>query len=383
MFGLLSVACLTQLLSLGACKPEPPLYLYDAEEIDVDLPMVNLDLKVYWDYQSFYDDSYDWESEWYYGWDETDQLLFGEIGYTNPSVFNLRRYYTNDVPRAPHTAVIPSSFTGNHFQGMCDWGYWDFLCWNDITTLDGITSLIFDEDTSLDSVVAYTNETMHNSRYQAPRYVHSFYAPEALFAAYETAIDINRNMEGFTYDAERNIYVMNLGMTLEPVTYIYLTQVILHHNRGRITNSDGTSNLSGMARSTTLNNGRGGSDAITVHYLSRLKQNCQKNGEPVDIIGGRLLSFGMCNQTANLIRHYSEVTDNHRHYLDVNMQFNNGMDSTFVFDVTDQVRRRYKGGVITIELDMDTVPIPNRSGGSGFDAVVKPVEDGGTHEFEM
>ncbi len=54
--------------------------------------------------------------------------------------------------------------------------------------------------------------------------------------------------------------------------------------------------------------------------------------------------------------------------------FYNGMDSTFVFDVTDQVRERYKGGVITVELDMDTVPIPKRSGGSGFDAVVKDYE---------
>ena len=65
------------------------------------------------------------------------------------------------------------------------------------------------------------------------------------------------------------------------------------------------------------------------------------------------------------------------------MQFNNGMDSTFVFDVTDQVRKLYKGGVITVELDMDTVPIPQRSGGSGFNAVVKDTEDGGTYEFDM
>jgi hypothetical protein len=69
--------------------------------------------------------------------------------------------------------------------------------------------------------------------------------------------------------------------------------------------------------------------------------------------------------------------------MDVTMQFNNGMDSTFVFDVTRQVQRRWKGGVITVELDVDTVSIPSRKGGSGFDAVVKDVEDGGTWEFPM
>ena len=50
------------------------------------------------------------------------------------------------------------------------------------------------------------------------------------------------------------------------------------------------------------------------------------------------------------------------------------MDSTMVFDVTDQVRKHYKGGVITVELDVDTVPIPTRPGGSGFNAVVKDYE---------
>jgi hypothetical protein len=32
---------------------------------------------------------------------------------------------------------------------------------------------------------------------------------------------------------------------------------------------------------------------------------------------------------------------------------------------------------------MDTVPIPKRKGGSGFDAVVKDYENGGVHEFEL
>ena len=103
----------------------------------------------------------------------------------------------------------------------------------------------------------------------------------------------------------------------------------------------------------------------------------------MDIVGGRLLTFGLCGLNPNRIKRREDVADKHSHYLDVTMQFNNGLDSTFVFDVTDQVRRRWKGGVITVELDMDTVRIPSRSGGSAFDAVVKDFEDGGTHEFEM
>ena len=394
------------LLTSQACSPEPPLHLYDAQAAETDLPLIDLDLDVYWDYDTEFDIDYYWRSEWYYGWDETDKQIFGELGYTEPKVYELRRYYTNSTPYAPHTSVISDMVEGNRYSGTYNWGFWDLLVWNQITTLDGVQSLHFDEQTSLDSVTAYTNPSMHVSRYQAPRYTNSFYAPEPLFAAYEQAIDVNRDLRGFVYDAEHKVWRRTLRTLLKPITYIYLTQVILHNNNGRINAINGDASLSGLARSTTLNTGRGGEDAITVYYNMRMKRNMPlvpfgsrqrgtttdnsttgSNGvvepEVVDIIGGRLMTFGICNLRANEITRTEEVADPYRHYMDLTMQFNNGIDSTFVFDVTHQVRRHFRGGVITVELNVDTIPIPSRKGGSGFDAVVKDFEDGGTHEFEM
>ena len=219
----------SSLLTLLACSPEPPLHLYDAQEADMNLPVIDLDLEVFWNYDV--DIDYDWTQEWYYGWDEADRVIFGEMGYTEPTVFNLRRDYTGNEPYAKHTGVIANTVEGNHFLGRYDWGFWDILCWNDIQTLDGVQRLVFDETTSLDSVVSYTNQTMHPSRYQAPRYTHSFYEPELLFSAYEQAIEVNRDLRGFVWDPERNAYVRTLKTMLRPITYIYLTQVILHNNQ--------------------------------------------------------------------------------------------------------------------------------------------------------
>ena len=225
---------------------------------------------------------------------------------------------------------------------------------------------------------------MNYVRYHAPKYQHSFWQPEQLFSACEQGIEISEDLKGFVYDKENNVWVRMLNMFLEPITYIYLTQVILRHNDGRVVHVPGTANLSGMARSTNVNTGVAGTDAIAVNFYMRLKNGKEwKNGEIVDIVGGRLMTFGICGQNANRISRAEENIDSEHHYLDVLMQFYNGMDSTFVFDVTDQVRKRYKGGVITVELDMDTIPIPKRRGGSGFDAVVKDFEDGGTWEFPM
>lgn len=366
-----------------SCVREPDLHLHRGGSGQMDLPIVDLELDVYWDYELEYGIYYDWRTEWYYGWDDDDKSIFGELGYVEPNTFNLRRYYTYSTPGAPHTKVQKHYVEGRRFVAQYDWGFWDFLVWNDINTLDGVQSLRFDEETSLDYVTASTGMTMYPSRYHAPRYTRSFYQPELLFAGYDEAEKITEDLEGFVYDPETNVWRKHLKMLLEPLTYIYLTQVIIHNNRGRISGCDGMANLSGMAQSVLLNTGVAGNDPVAVHYNVRLKNHCDKEGEDVDIVGGRLVTFGMCSINPNRVgRGTRAVEDGNRHYMDVNLQFNTGVDSTFVFDVTDQVRKRYKGGVLTVELDMDTIPVPSRSGGSGFDAtVIDP--DSVTYEFDM
>ena len=380
--ALLALVVTTLFFTL-ACERNPELHLHRGAPTDVNFPIISIELDAYWNYEQNFGINYDWRSEWYYGWDSIDTKIFGNIGYTEPTEFFLRRYFTGDTPYAPHNQVLAHTVKGNTFQGEFDWGFWDLLAWNDVATLDGVQSLNYDEQTSLDYVTAYTNQTMAPSRYQAPRYTRSFFEPEGLFSGYLQGVEVNKDLKGFEYDAERNIWVKQLDMVLLPVTYIYLTQVILHHNYSKIVGVDGSSNLSGMSRTMNLNTQIAGPDAITVHYNVRFKPDCDMKGERVDIVGGRLLTFGMCSIDANRVGRNEIVNDNNKHYMDVTMLFNNGIDSTFVFDVTDQVQKRYKGGVLTIELDMDTIPIPSRSGGSAFDAVVKEFEEVGPYEFPI
>lgn len=369
LYAFLTVAVMLLCSLLSSCI-QPPLHLPEG------LPEVEIELQV------TVDVDVDLDSDWYYGWDDKDNEIFGERDFVVPSSFQIRRYYTGNEAYASHQNVLSDEINGHTYKASYSWGYWDLLVWNNITTIDGVQSLRFDEESTLDYVTATTGQTMNSTRYQAPKYTHSFYQPEMLYSAYQQALEISKDLKDFTYDAEREVYVKKLKMKLQPLTYVYLTQVILHHNNGRITGVDGNGNLSGMAKSVNVNTGVAGSDAITVHYYVRFKTDCEKNGERVDIAGGRLLTFGMCN--VNGSRADGEtVSDKVHHYMDVNFQFNNGKDSTLVFDVTDQVRSKPRGGVITIELDADTIPSPGRSGGSGFDAVVKDYEDGGTHEIEM
>lgn len=379
------IVCLLALLAFSSCYRKPDLHLY-WPEIEMQFPVVDLDLETYWDYEMNLGIDYDWRAEWYYGWDDEDRRLFGELGYTEPSKFHLRRYYTGHVAGGHRLKRLEVFIEGKHYRDSYDWGFWDILAWNNVETLDGIQSLRIDESNNYDEdITASTGQTMNNSRYHAPRYQNSFYEPEQLFSALESAIDINEDLRGFVYNEEENLWIRNLRLLLEPITYIYLPQVILHHNNGRISqihegrNLLAPANLSGLARSTSLNTGVTGKDAIAVSFNMRQKFDMDfKDGEKVDIIGGRMMTFGICGQNANRVSRADEVNeiDPQHHYLDVTLHFSQvDMDSTLVFDVTDQVRQRYKGGVITVELDMDTVPNPNHDHGSGFDAVVKDFEE--------
>lgn len=80
------------------CVREPKLHLHQGgADIDMEIPTVDLDLKVIWNYIFKYDTEYDWQAEWIYGWDNTDKEMFGTIGYTEPDAFEVRRYFTGNV----------------------------------------------------------------------------------------------------------------------------------------------------------------------------------------------------------------------------------------------------------------------------------------------
>ena len=372
------------LLTLTGCRRDPDLNLHrGGTRSEVEIESINFELETYWDYEFEYGIEYDWQAEWSYGWDDEDTKLFGgELNkFEANDGFVIRGYNKKDNPDAPHQYPdLHTTTSGNSFSTRFDWGLWDMLTWNNVVNPEGSPYVRIDEETTFEYVTAYTNQTMHSVKYNSP-YQRAFYQPEQLFSAYKRNIDINQSMEGFVLDSLRNVWVLKMDMLLQPVTYVYLTQIILHNNKGKISSIDGTAFISGMARTANLNTGFSGSDPITLYYNVRMKKGIERNGELVDIIGGRVITFGICDNNPNLTRGTGvNYDDPNKHYIDINMQFSNGNDSAFVFDVTKKVKKLFKGGVITIELDMDTISPPKKPGGSAFDAVVKDFEE---NEWEI
>ncbi len=392
-------------IALLSCRRVPLLHQHDHTGVVTKFPMVDLNLNILWNYtQDYgwdYDWHYDWKSEWIYGWDSTDIRNWGEIGYPEPTKFHIRRYYTNWEPFSRHTIPpVPEIVEGRTFKAHYEFGYYDILVWNHAETLDGVVALNFDEETTLDSVVAYTNPTRRIAHALPSRTMYAHWQPEGLICDYSRAVYISHDPKDYDrYDPEQDLYYMDIHMTLRPVTYIYLVQLILYNNNGKVDNAQGEADATGLARSTCLNSGYAGKDVVAVYFNTRMKRHLQKNAQQVDVVGGRFVTFGMCGLNPNLVttREQAPSIDPERiisaqdiaaadpepHFLNIPVYFNNGADSTFTFEVTEQLRRLYRGGVITVELDMDTVPIPHHGGGSSsFDAEVQPY-DSVTYEIPM
>lgn len=389
----------------SACEREPLLYLVDPTDQPIDFDFENnkivLDIDVLWEYEL----TYDWQLQWFYDWDERDEDIFGKWDLAEPTVFNIRRYYTADDSLGAHTAPLKNQIRGRRFQDKYELGYYDILVWNEVETMDGVQSLVYDEESSYEYVTAYTNQsTVQTSRPQyttgpqhaAPyRAGYAYYQPEFLFSGHYENLYISDDPADYdSLIVETNTWYKYVPMVLTPVTYIYLPQVIIHHNHGKIDNVVGNATLTGMARSVNLlTHVTNLEDVSTSHYIRMKKHkyyipdSTTMEHEDVDIAGGRFITFGLTGVNPNAITRsssdYTHIVESPvRNYIEVDFLFSNGRDSTFLFDVTDQVKERYKGGVLTVHIDMDTIRVPGEGPGSFFDAVVEDYEEE-THEFEM
>ena len=83
------------------------------------------------------DISFDWISDWVYDWDEKDDSIWGGIGYTKPTSYQVRHYYIGKEPNLPHTDVEAFSTNDTCFNRAFTTGYHDLLIWSDIDAKDG------------------------------------------------------------------------------------------------------------------------------------------------------------------------------------------------------------------------------------------------------
>lgn len=345
---------------VAGCCIEPPLHLRKAVATKVVVE-TKVNLNVMW--------QVNWAAKWQFGWNIS---ALGALGYDDPASMRLH-IYTQGTEGQPISHTV-HNFVGSQANMEVFVGTHNLLFHNNDSE-----ALLFKTDGDLEPVQCYTRLISSGLKTSSPVYTVAQKSagigtkaeepveepvslmPESLFSLYDVNRRITENPEDYVY--ENGKYVLKIEGELSPTTYIYLIQVKLLNNEGRVVGSAGGGAITGMAEGVDLPSRTTWTSTVSV------PMNVYMDKEQ-DMLGAKVFSFGIpgCNP-------YDDASvaaaPEGEHYFVLNVSYVNGTWRNIRMDVTDQVRALPLGGVITLEIDVDDFP-PDESGGGGggFNALI-------------
>jgi len=262
-----------------------------------------------WQYPS--EGGTDWQAEW-------PDFGFG-IGYDDlrpPKPTGIRaQVYTdghnNEISNIPADGGIVNMTPGEH-QVLFYNNDTEYIVFNDITSLAQAKAT-----TRSRSRATYIG----NSMLESPEKENTVNPPDFLFGHY---------IDG--YIAEKSQVPPVVDITMKPLVYRYLVRY--HFDHGLQYVGLGRGALAGMAGSVYLTDGHTGSDAATVLY------DCEVKPWGIEAV---VNTFGVPNYPNP---DYSRPSGTYGLNLEVRLK--NGHMLNFDFDVTDQILRQPRGGVIEV-----------------------------------
>lgn len=333
--------------SITSCI-EPPLHL-PGQEMKIILPQVDTDIDVAWDVHT------DVQVKYHFGWDETDAALWDSLEYPMPKLIEVRRYYTGENPDGAIVGKDGFTIDTPSFRKYFQFGYYNLLFWSDVDFKGESPNVQIDESNP-NNVIAYTNGSKgFNGRSENDDAIIGLHdQPEMMYGAYPKDVHISENLSDYEYDAENNVYIKHIEAILKPLVYMYLVQIVLHNNESIVQDVDGNAAITSLARGTIVNTGHTLDDACMVYMPTRMKKGIKIDGEEVDIVGGRLNTFGLCDMErydSNKGTTYQGGRSDLHNYIYFDLTLADGTVKTYRREITDQMKKQAYGGIITIDID--------------------------------
>ncbi len=357
--SVISLVIVTALLA-GGCTIEPPLYLRTPVNTELVLA-TRVDIRIMW--------QPGWETVWGYNWNEA---IYGQLGYRLPGSMRVH-IYGHDASGALQSHVT-RNFVGDNTMLDIYPGTYDFLFHNNDSE-----AIRFTSDGEYGDVWADTRDISRGLRESSPVYTMTqklrgmdtkademeeepvSLPPEDLFSVYVPDYFVSGNLEDYTYENGR--YILKIERELLPATYIYLFQVTLLNNDGRVVGSSGGAAVTGMAGGANLTTRVAETETVSVPMDVYFDRN-------TDMMGAKVYSFGIPGCNAYDTESVAAAPQG-QHYFVLNVSYVNGTYKNIRVDVTDEVRALPLGGVIPIEIDVNDFPPEGGSiGGGGFNALV-------------
>ena len=355
--GFISLLLLTAVAA--GCRIEPPLYLRErlyAEFVLED----HVEVLGMW--------PPDWESIWNFRWNE--QTL-GPLGYGLPASHRVHIYPLDE--NGKHIDYAVRNFNGFVTEVPVSYGRYDFLFHNN----DSEVLLFSQAPGTEDDVFCNTRPISRGLRSSSLLLTVQQKAngtkaddlgtgeepvalmPDALFTCFDANREISGDLSLYTYKDGR--YVRQIKEDLYPLTFIHLVQIRLVNNEGRVVGSAGGAAITGVADGVNLHT------LVTADGTVSIPMDVYMDRER-EMLAARVLTFGIpgCNPHDKASVDASES----RHFLVLNVAYNNGTYRNVRIDITDQFRAQPLGGVIDLTLDVNDFP-PEGGAAGGFVALIE------------
>lgn len=300
-----------------------------------------VDFRAQWklDWESRYLDGPDWQQNW----PATEfGIAYDALRPVTPEGLRAQVYtdgHDNELSNIAATGGIVNMTPGLH-QILLYNNDTEYILFNDITSLAEASAT-----TRTRSRATY----LGNSKLESEISETTVNAPDFLFGHYIPE-----------YTAVKSPTAPTVDVTLKPLVFRYLIRYRFKHGLEYVGLGRGA--LAGMAGSVYLTDGHTGKEAVTVLYDCEVKEDC------VEAI---VNTFGIPNFPNP---DYSRA--DRAYGLNLEVRLKNGRMLSFDFDITDQIARQPRGGVI----EVDGIDIPDEIGKDDSGAFDVTVEGWGEYQ---
>ena len=364
-----------------------PLYLAQRGNMSLGTAIIELDLDLLW--------GTSWKEQLQYPWDDAKH---GVLGYSEPVnvrtiIYRLEDGARQSVPVDAHFGFRQEDKRVNLATNET----YDLVFHSDGEHA-GVTSVIMQDYANgfgYETNIAVTNGGQKAVR-SSTRQDYEYNQPDQIFGTLVSDRYISDNPDDYIMRVDEDgvvSWVDTIQATLEPYTLIYIFQIIVINNRDMndvpIIDRVDKVTITGMASSVDLNTRRTGTTlaAVSTEY-GDVKERIADypltlpdgTRDTADIMAARIQTWGLPGIVPVVEVTRGGVEDLASTYLFIYPTLGNGLSiESLQYDVTELMKERPGGGVITIVIDAekeipeDLIYLPESDG--GFDATVNDWEN--------
>lgn len=323
----------------ASCDENKDNDLEVVDSVRLSVSFKNPDLDLLW--------GEDWKTDWQYDWDSSD-TTYGTLGYSTPEIFKGTIYNLDANTGKRYSNFFKLFGLNENPATLPSGGKYDMLLYNTDTE-----NIIFQASDDFEKYTASTTITPFGFDSLGVPYKH-LDEPDELLGALVTGVDLSKP----STDS------MEIDVELNPYSIIYLIQVvILNNDDDQEMQAIGASGITitGLSQGVDLFTRKTFDKTIliTTEDIKPLQNHANvrlEDGtvvENADILAARMLTWGLPGiNPMEPTKYGSKAAVVNQNFIGIEVTLRNGRPYTVSYEITEQLRNKPAGGVLTVSVDL-------------------------------